>query len=110
MPNTLIKELLPADDGSGGGGGGGGGNGGAGGGSSFPPEGSPCRAAMYEAIKKLFPGAQITNIIKPPDGGPWRIQVGLPDMGLWEITGATCSGGSVSLQYVQITPGGIRSA
>lgn len=111
MPNTLIKERLPAADGGGGGDSGGGvGGGGSGGGSSFPPEGSPCSTAMYAAIGQLFPGAQVSGVIKPADGGPWRIQVALPDLSLWEIAGATCSGGSVSLQYARVSSGGIRSA
>lgn len=109
MPNTLIKERLPANAGGGGGDSGGVGGGGSGGGSGFPPEGSPCSTAMYAAIGQMFPGAQVSRIIKPADGGPWRIQVALPDLSLWEITGAACSGGSVALKYTRVSLGGIRS-
>lgn len=64
---------------------------------------------MYGAIQQMFPG-YTTARVTPVDGSPAVIRVFGPSGDVWEITGATCSDGYVSLDYRKIRDGGFGAS
>lgn len=57
----------------------------------------------------MFPG-YTTARVSPVDGSPAVIRVFGPSGDVWEITGATCSDGYVSLDYRKIREGGFGAS
>lgn len=94
MANTLIKNRAEPSTVSGGGTGGGSGSGGGGGGSG---SGSACQAAQNTAIAQLFPGYQFSAGSGTSGNGGGVVTGPAGDQ--WTITGGSCNGASISIDY-----------
>ncbi len=102
MANTLIKNNSEPSAFSGGGAGSSGGGGG-GGGSGYGS--SACQDAQNTAIGQLFPGYQFSAGSDTPggrggSGSSGGVVIG-PAGDVWKITGGSCNGESVSIDYTQ---------